>query len=353
MVLYGFMNLKDLMAARVTGTNLEAVNTAIALSVAEHNRQMDALLALFVERTTEYTRRYAQVGAVRLQPLDENGRARPVKPAGYYDVAWPIQMAGAAWGADYVTREKMTVADAERITAMMLEADFRWMRDHILAALFDDDTWTFADPFYGNLTIQPLANGDTVTYQIFGGADTVATDDHQYAQANAIADTDDPFPALYTEITEHPENSGDVISLIPSNVSAAVQGLDAFRPASDPNIREGSGSDVLVGNLGAAVPGTVIGYHTSKQWLVEWPSLPSGYGITLMTGGTRALRMREDPETSLQGYNLVATRNDHPFYESQYLRRAGFGGWNRVGAVAWRIGNGTYAEPSGYDNPIP
>lgn len=353
MVLYGFYQLKDLLAARITGTNLEAVNAAITASVAEHNRQMDALLALFVDRTTEYTRRFAQVGAVRLQPLDENGRARPVKPSGVYDVAWPIQMAGAAWGADYVTREKMTVGDAERATAMMLEGDFRWMRDHLLAALFDDNTWPFTDPLYGALTIQPLANGDSTTYSLMAGADSVATDDHNWGQAATVADATNPFPTIKTELAEHPENTGRIISFIPTNLRAATEGLATFIPARDPNVQQGSASDVLVGDLGVTVPGTFIGYETSGVWIVEWPTLPDSYIVSVSEGGERPLRMREDPETSLQGFNLVAERNDHPFYESQYLRRAGFGAWNRVGATATRTGNATYAEPTGLDNPIP
>lgn len=351
-MLYGFMQLKDLLAARITGTNLEAVNTAIIESVAEHNRQMDALLALFVDRTTEYTRRFAQVGAARLQPLDENGRARPVKPSGYYDTAWPIQGGGAAWGADYITREKMTVGDAERATSTMIEADFAWMRDHLMAALFDDDTWTYTDDLYGNLTIQPIANGDTVTYQLMSGSASVATDDHQWGQAATVADATNPFPTIKTELAEHPENRGRIISFIPTNLRAATEGLATFLPVRDPNVQAGSASDVLVGDLGIAVPGTFIGYETSGVWIVEWPTLPDSYIVSVAEGGERALRMREHPEDSLQGFNLVAQRNDHPFYESQYLRLAGFGAWNRVGATVTRTGNGTYAEPTNYNAPI-
>lgn len=353
MVLYGFFSLKDALSARITGTNLEAVNTAITESVAEHNRQMDAMLALFVDRTTEYTRRFAQVGAARLQPLDENGRARPIKPSGYYDVSWPIQMAGSAWGADYVARTKMTVGDAERVTSMMLEADFRWMRDHVLAGLFDDDTWTFTDDLYGNLTIQPLANGDSVTYQLMSGADSVATDDHQWGQAATVTDGTNPFPTIKTELAEHPENTGRIISFIPTNLRSATEGLATFLPARDPNVQAGSGTDVLISDLGVTVPGTPIGYETSGVWIVEWPTLPDNYIVSIAEGGERPLRMREDPEPELQGFNLVAQRDDHPFYESQYLRRAGFGAWSRIAATVTRTGNGTYSEPANYNNPIP
>jgi hypothetical protein len=236
---------------------------------------------------------------------------------------------------------------------MMLEGDFRWMRDHVLAALLSPAAWTFNDPLYGDLEIQPLANGDSVTYQVTAGGDAAATDNHFLAQASAISDTDDPFPVIYDELREHPENTGEILALIPTNVKTAVEGLDAFRPARDPNLQPSSTIDVLVGDLGVQVPGRIIGYHTARVWIAEWPSLPSNYLVALATGGPRPLRMREDPEPELQGFNLVARRDDHPFYESQYVRRAGFGAWNRVGALAYRIGNASYAAPAGYTAPVP
>jgi hypothetical protein len=107
----------------------------------------------------------------------------------------------------------------------------------------------------------------------------------------------------------------------------------------------------LVGTLNKAVPGTVIG-RVAKCWIVEWKALVDDYIIATTTDGAPALGMRQDPEPELQGFKRVAERNDHPYYESQYMRRAGFGGYNRVGAVVQRIGNGTYAIPTGYDAPI-
>ena len=351
MTLYGFHNLKDLAAARITGTNVEAVNDAINLAVAEHNRIVEAMLSVFVDETTLYTERYAQISDANLQPLDDDGRALPIKPAGYYSVAYPIQSGSSAWGANYVTRAKMTVRDAERATAMMLTADSNWMRTHIFAALFSNQTWTYADPLYGDLTIQPLAlASDGVIYGVVGGG-VAATDTHHIAQAGDIATTN-PFPTIRSELLEHPQNTGDVVVFIPTASKAQATALASFNPVADPNIQPGSGSDRLVGSLGISTPGTLIGYEDSGVWIVEWPQLPTDYLIGTTTGGDRALAMREDPEPELQGFKRVAERDDHPFYESQWLRRAGFGARNRVGAVVMRTGNGTYAEPTGYIAPI-
>lgn len=351
-LLYGFHNLKDLANERVTEVGVDVVDRAVTQAVEEYNRQMDALTTLFATQTTDYKTRFKSVTASRLQPLDNDGRARKIKPSGYYDVSLPLFEAGTAWGANYVTMQKMTVMEANRATAAMILSDRNWMRDNILGALFANASYTFADPEHGSLSVSGLANGDSVTYQIQEGASAGATDDHYYAQANAIGDgADNPFPNLYDELTEHPENMGDVVVFVASSLVDDIEALTNFKERSDDNIREGANTDVLTGNLNVATPGTVIGY-VDKCWIVEWKSLPAGYMIGVSTEGERPLAMRVDPEPTLVGFNRVADRVDHPFYESQYLRRAGFGGWNRAGAIVYRIGNGTYAVPSGYSMPI-
>ena len=68
-----------------------------------------------------------------------------VKDEGVYDVAFPIQGGGTAWGDNRVSRALMTVGEAQRLTMGMLRRDADWVRRHFLAALFDNTTWTFTD----------------------------------------------------------------------------------------------------------------------------------------------------------------------------------------------------------------
>lgn len=351
-VLYGFRNLKDQFGERVTSINGEVVTTAIAESVAEHNRQMDALIAMFCTRTEKSTIRYQQLGAARLQPLDANGRARPIKPAGYYDLGFPIRDAGSAWGANFKTKEKMTVEDANRITALMNNADKVWLRDQILAAIFASATYDYIDPADGTVTVQPLANGDTVTYQR-NGSTAMSADTHQLANASAIADANDPVETIVNELTEHPENQGDVVIMIPTNLKSAVTGLTGFHYNVDPNLQAGANTAQVVGSLGIATPGQVLGYHDDKAWIVEWKALPDNYMVATTTAAASPLAMREEPEASLKGFiQIPDPRNDHPYYEQQYVRYAGFGAWNRVGAVTYLSGTGSYSVPTGYTPPI-
>lgn len=351
-ILYGFHNLKDVFAERVTGARIEEVNTAIEQAVAEHNRQMNALFDLFAERVTVSQRRFKSATAARLQPLDENGRARPIRPAGKYDTGFPLYGAGSAWGANFVTRAKMTVADANRITATMLGADKRWTRDQLLSALYAKDNYTFPDEEDGDIVVKPLANGDTDTYLLTSGSDINAVATNLLGQATAIADATNPYPTIHDALVNHPENGGDVIALIPTGLKATTEALGTFHQASDPNLRVGTGQTELVGTLNVALPGMLIGYEDSGVWIAEWPSLPANYIIATTTQGDRPLGMREHPEPELQGFAKRAERNDHPFYESQFDRHAGFGANNRVGAVVMRISNATYAVPTGYTPPI-
>lgn len=348
-ILYGLLNEQDLYARRVTEIGVPEVVSAIDLTVAEHNRQLNAVIALFARRTTDFKTKFRTPAAARLQPLDSSGRALPIKGAGLYDVSFPIQAAGLAWGHDYVTGVKMTIAEAAEATATLVDGDLRWMRDHILGGLFVDGSWTFEDPAHGTLTIKGLASGDTDTYNVFSGGDTGTTDDHVKGAASITASV---FADIRDELKEHPENSGDVVVLVPTASRATVEGLTGFYEKNDPNLRLGNGATALVGNLTTPVPGEVFGY-IEGCWVVEWRSMPSDYLLGVMTGGQRALSLREDVETELQGFKEVARRDDYPWYERQYLRRAGFGAWNRVGAVVYRTNNSTYAVPSGYAVPMP
>lgn len=349
---YGFINLQNVYDQRVEVVGIPEVNRAIDATLAEHNRQLAALMALFATPTTEYKVRYKTPTAARLQPLDEQGRARPIRQAGYYDVAFPLQDAGIAWGQTYKATQKMTVREAANVLNTLLTADRRWMRDHLLAALFANTSWTFTDDEHGSLTIKGLANSDTDTYLIQAGTDAGTTDTHYLATANAIADATNPFDTIYQELTEHPENTGEVVALIPTDLKASVEALATFHPITDPNLDMGAQAVRVVGGLGAQLPGMLLGYTEAKVWIAEWKSLPSGYIVATTTGGDRPLAMRQDATPSLQGFNRVADRNDYPFYESQYLRIAGFGAWNRVNGLVYRIGNGSYAVPTNYTSPM-
>lgn len=345
---YGFVTLKDLYRERVSD-NLPIVQDAIDRSLAEYQRQLDEMLSLLVRPVTDYSLRYQLPGSGTLQPLDEHGNPLPVLPSGYYDIAFPIQGAGIAWGDNRVTRALMTVADAARFTATVQNADIDWMARHILAAVFTNTTWTYTDPDHGALTIQPLANGDSVTYVRRGGSSS--TDTHYLAQASAIDNSNNPFPTIYTELMEHPSNDGPYVAYIPSNLKATVTALSTFVEVGDPDIQTGANTDTVVGSLSQGFGDEVLG-KADNMWIVEWGRLPDNYILAVAQGADPVLGMRQYPAASLQGLFPEFQNVDGNRFLYKFLRYCGFGVMNRVGAVVQRIGNGSYAIPTGYTAPL-
>lgn len=348
---YGFVGLANLFKERVDDSNMRTVYEAVQQSVSEHNRQVAEIVAELVEPTVEYSVRFREAGSGTLQPLDEYGNPLPVREAGYYDVAFPIQGGGTAFGNNRVTRALMTVEEVNELTLNSLQRDSDWMKRHILAALFDNVAWTYPDPDHGDITVQPLANGDTVTYVRRNGSK--ATDDHYYAQAGAIADDANPFPTIYSEIMEHPVNAGsEVVAYVASSLVSSISALTNFNEVKDPDLVQGISADYLGRSIPAGFGEELLG-KVDKVWVVEWGQLPSGYMLAVARGSqSPALAMRQYDAPELQGLFEESHSPDGNVQEYRFIRYAGFGAYNRVGAVAAYIGGGAYVIPAAYDAPL-
>lgn len=346
---YGFMGLKDVMAERVQD-NLPVVQTAIQESITEYQREMDAMLSILVQKVTEYSTRYQLPGSGTLQPLDQWGNPLPIIPSGYYDVAFPIQGGGIAWGDNRVSRALMTIAHANRFTLAVMGADMDWMARHILAAIFTNVTWSYVDEDHGTLTIQPLANADTVIYTRKGG--TSAIDNHYLAQAAAIADATNPYPVIEAELSEHPSNTGaTIVAYIPTALKATTRALATFVEVSDPDIDTGDDSVRLSSMIAQGFGDEVLG-KADGVWIVEWKRLPADIILAIAQGADPVVGMREYPAASIQGLFPEFQDVDGNRHLQKFIRFAGFGVRNRVGAVVYRVGDAAYAIPTGYTAPL-
>lgn len=343
---YGFHRLADLRDRRITEIGVQKIDTAVEQSVEEHRRNLDQMLNTFCQRTTDYKLMYSVAQNARLQLLDEDGRARKIKAAARYEIGLPLRHYGIAWGANWVTRIKMTVGDAADATRTLIDADRRSVRDDLMISMFADTGYTFADPDRGNLLVKTVANGDSQVYNVLTGADVGTTDTHLKAQVGAAVLLT-TYQDIWTELTEHPENGDQVTVFVPSNQRANTEGLTGFLPIADPNVQLGSGSNRLVRGDGLDGPGTLFGY-VGKCFVREWRQLPSDYLIAITNSGPKPLSMREDAEDELRGFRPAEERSDFPYWENQYVHRFGFGAWNRVGSVIYRINNAAYAAPTGY-----
>jgi hypothetical protein len=203
------------------------------------------------------------------------------------------------------------------------------------------------------LTIQPLANGDGVTYLMTGGL-LPQTDNHYSAQANAISDADNPFPGFYDELQEHPSNSGPFVTYVPTNLTDQIEGMEAFVPIDDPDIIRSSladrlasgGSDQIMG------PGQEILGKANRMWIVEWRNLPDNYMVSIALGAAPFLLQREYPAAKLKGLFPEFHSPDGNLWLNRLLRFCGFGVRDRVAACVHQVGSPTYQVPTGFNAPL-
>jgi hypothetical protein len=350
-VAYGFTGLVPMFSERVTTVGIETMWNTVQAWRDEHNRIVNEMLSSFVMRTTMHQTRVYLPGTGTLQPVDEWGNPLPMRPEGYYDVGYPMKGGATAYGFNRISVELATVEELNRYILTVEYQDMDWLRRHMLAALFHDASYTYSDPLYGDITVQPLANNDTVTYLKRGGA--MEADTHYLAQADDIDATHDPFPTIYSELVEHPGNMGPMVVYIPTNLVSDVEDLTDLIEPSDPEIRYGADSDTIAQTdpfaAGIVRFGTKYIGRKNRMYLVEWPSLPDSYMLAVAHGAAEPLlKQREYPAAALQGLYAKQTAPNESLEKFSFFRDCGFGVHNRVAAVAYYVGAASYTDPTVY-----
>jgi hypothetical protein len=351
-IAYGFAGKSHLASERVTTIGVGETWSMIMESNTEHNRIVNGLLQSLVTPTTDFKERaYLPTGGT-LQPGDEWSVPLPVRPEGYYDVAYPLFTGMTAWGANRISSQLMIIEEANRFTLMVESQDMDWVRRHVQSSLLYPSSWTFGDPQHGNLTIMPLANNDTVTYNKRGTV-TPAVDNHYLAQADDIDATHDPFPTIYAELAEHVANMGPYVCYVASDLVSDIEAMTDLLPPSDSAVTYGNSTDRI--SLTDEFAANIIGFGTevigrkNKMYIVEWPSLPSGIILAIAQGAMEpVLKMRQYPVAALQGLYTKMSEPTPSLEKFNFWRDCGFGVYNRVGAVVYQIGEATYAVPSEY-----
>jgi len=354
---WGFHRLADIANQRVAD-NVAAVRTAVAEFVAAQNASWNALSSSLVEVTTDSTARFTLPGTMEMQPGNELSRPTPQRYAElFYSLGWPVQKADLATGQTYEQQQTMDIATFAGYAQAIGLADTKWMQRHLLGALFYNGagyTYDDVEDTAGAITVLGLANGDTQTYLKESGALSGSTDNHYLFQSTDILSASDPIPEMVTALTEHPFNSGDVFIIVSAADEAKYRALASVYPSPDPNLQAPTSATIFIGSVpSGSTPGPFLGYHSSGAYIFKWRSLPQNYAFAYMTGGTKPIRQREKTVGSLRGFKNEAVREDYPYAEEYWVRRAGFGGWNRVGACVKRMNQGSYSIPTGYATPMP
>lgn len=355
--IFGTLNLNDTDRVFNGTIGQRVLYEAVQAYVTRINADMDRAMRLFVARTTEdYKLRYRLPGAGKLQKRSNRSQFGARKDVGAWDVAFPLEDYGDQIAADDVTMAYMTVRELELHIQGVVVRDVNTVRFEVLKRLFNDTAITFTDPHWGDLTIEPLADGDSdVVYPPVIGSETEATDDHYlesgYA-ASAISDANNPYVTLAADLEEHfgkMAGGPSIITLINAAEVPETQNLSDFTEYTPNGVTPGTQTATVRG-VPTDIPGRPIGY-VSGNYVFEWDWIPSGYMLAISRDTEAPLIQRVDPaDTNLgPGLQLVAQDEIFPFEMSFWRHRFGFGTGNRLAAVVMEFGTGgTYSIPTIY-----
>lgn len=352
--IFGALNLSDTDRVFSATVGQRAIYDLAMQHVAMVNAELDRYLTVFVERdTTDHKLRYKLPGGGYLMRRDTQARYGAVKVTGSWDVAFPLEDFGAEIASDDVSRAYMTVQELENHINTVVARNVNTVRFEMLNALLGSVQGTFVDPLWGSLSIEGLANGDSVVYPPVLGAVAEAADNHYISSGyatTAISDTNNPFATIRDELEEHfgAGTGGENLAVFINQAQRAkVEGIADFDEVPDQFVRVGDNTAVPQGLPN--VPGRILG-RCSGCWVVEWRWMPAAYMMGIHLDAPKPLMRRVDPaDTGLgRGLQLVAEDGDYPFSSSVWRHRFGFGCGNRLNGVVMFIDAGAWAVPSGY-----
>lgn len=343
----GFVDVIELAEQRVTEVGWDVITGAVELSAQLHTEAMNEMLAGVCEPPNAPQEQVEIAVRTELQPLEgEFDRPKPVGSLYSYQQGYPIQRGGHAWGTGRESRVTMTVREANLFTIQGIQADANWIIRRINHAVFYDQNRTYKDKLLGDITCKPLANGDTQEYVLENG--NTATDNHFLAQAAAIDDSNNPFPTIYDELLEHPENNGDPVVYIPTNLKPTVTALAGFVVNENPAIVPGSGTDTLSRLPRIPFGDKVLGM-VDDCWIVEWRRLPDNYMWAHCEGDDPWVGWRQHEAPELRGFFVESYTDGGVLQATGMIRYSGFAVRKRAKAVVMQIGAADYSPPAAYD----
>lgn len=356
--LLGLLNIAEASADKVFVSTLgqKLVYDAVKTLLDTYNAELRKMTSTFIEReTSEHKFRYKLPGGGRLQRRGGQASVGAVKATGSWDVAFPLEDFGAAFGGDEIALAYMSAGELDRHLQTIMIQDTNTVRYEILKALLNSAQRTFLDEIWGSLAVEPLANGDSVVYPPVLGSESEATEQHyngtNYTSAN-ISDTNNPCATARDELEEHfgaPQGGSNIACFFNPAQVAKVSALATFDALNDYAIRPGANVDTLV-SIPAGLPGRIFG-RASSCWCVEWRWIPADYMLSIHLDAPKPLIKRLDPpETGLgSGLQLVAKFEEYPLEASTYRNRFGFGAGNRLSAAMYQfVASTSYTTPTGY-----
>ena len=355
---HGVLTLDDNEYAFVSVVGQELVFEHLNAFLAASDESLTAASALFIEKDTENVQeKYMLPGGGRLQERGGQAESATVKASGSWTVAYPIKRYGAQFAYTREAIAKMTLRKVQNDADTIVEQYRNTLRFEILKALFDNTQDTFIDDDKGSISIEPLANGDTVVYPPVSGSETEATEDHYLASGyvtGAISDTNNPYETITADLVHHfggdTQGGNNIVTLIHPDEVSVTQDLTEFTDLPDNFIVSGDNTDVPT-RL-PVVPGSIIGRMRGQSscWVSQWDWMPTGYMLAIHLEEKAPLKKRM-PLAAWglpSALELVQEHDTYPFRQAHYETYFGVGAGNRLNGVFLELTAGAFSIPSGY-----
>jgi hypothetical protein len=348
------LNLANSDRTLVETVGQSVVYTAMQQILSRHRMDLDAAMRVFVaRRISDYSIQYRQQGNGFMQKASRLVKPENIAPTGGWTVQFPLDGFADGFVTDDVSYAYMTVSDLDRLLQTVLTRNVNTRRREILNALFRNTARTFVDELRGSLSVQPLANGDSVLYPPILGATDSATENH-YAVAgylvSAISSTNHPVATAVEELVEHfgeTPGSENIVYFCDKTQADKLATLSDFVAVEDVNVRTGVNTDIPLAL--PSVPGKIVGRIKGKAWISQWRFMPSAYGLATHLEVEAPLYERVDlPETGLgAGLQMIATEQSYPLTSAYWRDRFGLGVANRLNGVVLQFkASGSYDIPT-------
>lgn len=360
--LYGALGIDPTDSAYIGDFGSRVIYDAIDDNFQLHADIINQASQCFIEEDTEqFKEKYTSESGGYMQRKSDRGRSGAVKPTGGWEVAYPLESFGDEMAIPKKKQAYMSIKELNKFVNTIIRREYNTRRLEMMRALFRNTTRSYEDEFLkaGALTVQPLANNDSVVYPPKVTASAGATDNHYlvtgYA-ASAISDTNNPLKTARLKLEGHygqVSGFGNCVTFINSAQSAKIEALASFTPLVDSKINPGDDTDILVWDDELPMPpGRLIG-RASGVFVFEWDlGIPENYALTLDLDAARPLKRRVHPERVgwPVGLNLSTMTESDPLAGAAYESDYGFGvGDRRAAVVTFFDAGSSYTIPAIYN----
>jgi len=357
--IFGLLGLADSDRVFLSTLGQSVIYDAIKVLMDRWNLELNQAMSVFVERTTDdHKLRYKLPGGGRLQERGQTSAApnAAVKAYNGWDIGLPLKGYGAEIAADRISYAYMTVQDLERHIETVQFQDINTVRFEMIKAILNNTERTFADPLWGTLLIEPLANADAAIYPPLIGVETEAATHQHYLASGylsaAISDTNDPIVTLTDTLEEHfgaPTGGSNIVVFINNAQTSVIENLTQMHDVYGPFLSPGANITTPL-QLPPRVPGRVLGRHKRGAFIVEWRWIPANYLLAIELDMPKPLMQRKDlAGTGLpEGLALIAKESEYPIQSADWEHRFGFGVGNRLNGAVMQLTAGGYTVPAIY-----